>query len=261
MLFRSFPLVIRHADGRVTDVLYNATVYKDDRGKVRGVFAAARDVTQTKKTSQYTRSLIEASLDPLVTISPDGKVTDVNEATIKVTGVLREKLIGTDFSNYFTDPKKAREGYEQAFKEGYVIDYPLAIHHGDGHVTDVLYNATVYKDEAGKVLGVFAAARNYAKLKSVTEELELANRELEAFSYSISHDLKTPLQVIQGYISIMSEDPKNNALKNSLSAVSMNVEKVSTLTDDILLLSRTSKKQLILENIEMDSVVDRKSVV
>ena len=61
-----------------------------------------------QQASQYARSLIEASLDPLVTISPAGKITDVNEATIKVTGVLREDLVGTDFSIYFTEPNKAR---------------------------------------------------------------------------------------------------------------------------------------------------------
>src|SRR6185503_20339047 len=56
-----------------------------------------------QEASQYARSLIEASLDPLVTISADGKITDVNEATIAATGVPREKLIGTDFSSYFTE--------------------------------------------------------------------------------------------------------------------------------------------------------------
>src|SRR3990167_7181279 len=102
---------------------------------------------------QYSRSLIEASLDPLVTISPQGKITDVNEATIKVTGVSREDLIGTDFSIYFTEPKKAREGYQQVFAKGSVTDYPLTIRHKDGQLIDVLYNATVYRDVQGKVLG------------------------------------------------------------------------------------------------------------
>jgi PAS domain-containing protein len=87
-------------------VLYNASVYKDVAGNVLGVFAAARDVTAQKQASQYARSLIEASLDPLVTISPEGKITDVNEGSIKVTGISREKLIGTDFSNYFTEPRR-----------------------------------------------------------------------------------------------------------------------------------------------------------
>ncbi len=160
-----YPLTIRHKGGRLTDVLYNASVYKDVRGSVLGVFAAARDVTAQKQASQYARSLIEASLDPLVTISPDGKITDVNEGSIKVTGVPREKLIGTDFSDYFTEAEKAREGYQQVFAKGFVTDYPLTIRHKDGRLTDVLYNASVYKDVGGSVLGVFAAARDITAQK------------------------------------------------------------------------------------------------
>jgi len=164
-----YPLTIRHQDGRLTDVLYNASVYKDARGNVLGAFAAARDVTEQKQASQYARSLIEASLDPLVTISPEGKVTDVNEGSIKVTGVAREKLIGTDFSDYFTEPDKAREGYEQVFAKGFVTDYPLTIRHTDGRLTDVLYNASVYKDVRGNVLGVFAAARDVTQQKQASQ--------------------------------------------------------------------------------------------
>jgi PAS domain S-box-containing protein len=175
-----YPLTIRHIDGRLTDVLYNASVYKDASGNVLGVFAAARDVTAQKQVSQYARSLIEASLDPLVTISPEGKITDVNEATVKVTGVPREKLIGTDFSNYFTEPEKAREGYLQTFAKGFVTDYPLTIRHGDGRITPVLYNASVYRDVNAHVLGVFAAARDITPLKKAETELaDQRTRELE----------------------------------------------------------------------------------
>jgi len=165
-----YPLTIRHKDGKLVDVLYNASVYRDVIGNVLGVFAAARDVTEQKQASQYARSLIEASLDPLVTISPEGKITDVNEATVKVTGLPRKELIGTDFSNYFTEPKKAREGYQQVFEKGFVTDYPLTVRRKDGGQTDVLYNASVYKDVTGKVLGVFAAARDVTESKAVMRE-------------------------------------------------------------------------------------------
>ncbi len=175
-----YPLTIRHKNGNLTDVLYNASVYKDTRGNVQGVFAAARDVTAQKQASQYARSLIESSLDPLVTISADGKITDVNEATIKVTGIPREQLIGTDFSNYFTEPGKARKGYQQVFAKGFVTDYPLTIRHREGRLTDVLYNASVYKDTNGNVLGVFAAARDVTARKRAEEELATQHqRELE----------------------------------------------------------------------------------
>src|SRR3989344_3893996 len=175
-----YPLSIRNSSGTTIDVLYNASVYKNDKGKVLGVFAAARDITETKKVSQYARSLIEASLDPLVTISPDGKITDVNEATVKVTGVDRMKLIGSDFSNYFTEPEEARDGYERVFKEGFVTDYPLSIKHLSGQIIDVLYNASGYKDNKGNVLGVFAAARDITERKNVEKQLHTT------FAYSRS---------------------------------------------------------------------------
>ncbi len=132
------------------------------------------------QASQYARSLIEASLDPLVTISPEGKITDVNEATVKVTGVPRDKLIGTDFSNYFTEPAKARQGYQHVFAEGSVTDYPLTIRHQDGQLTNVLYNASLYRDAQGNVLGVFAAARDITALKKAEALVaEQRARELE----------------------------------------------------------------------------------
>ncbi|MGE5740919.1 MAG: PAS domain S-box protein [Candidatus Aminicenantes bacterium RBG_16_66_30] len=173
-----YPLTMRHRDGRLASVLYNASVYRDAQGRVLGVFAAARDVTAQRQAAQYARSLIEASLDPLVTISPEGKITDVNEATIKATGVPRDELIGTDFSNYFTEPEDARRGYEQVFAKGYVTDYPLTIRHRDGRLTWVLYNASVYLDAQGAVLGVFAAARDVtAQRKAEAEVAEQRARE------------------------------------------------------------------------------------
>jgi PAS domain S-box-containing protein len=165
-----YPLTIRHSGGKLVDVLYNASVYRDAAGSVLGVFAAARDVTAQRQASQYARSLIEASLDPLVTISPEGKITDVNEATIKVTGIPRAQLIGTDFSNYFTEPDKAREGYQQVFEKGFVTDYPLTIRHCDGKLVDVLYNASVYRDVNGNVLGVFASARDVTESRKLMRE-------------------------------------------------------------------------------------------
>ena len=133
-----------------------------------------------QQASGYARSLLEASLDPLVTISVEGKITDVNEATIKVTGVARDGLIGTDFSDYFTVPDKAREGYRLVFAEGSVTDYPLTIRHRNGGLTDVLYNASVYRDAGGTVLGVVAVARDVTEQKQAQARLaEQQSKELE----------------------------------------------------------------------------------
>src|SRR6266700_6068937 len=104
----------------------------DSSGQPIGFLLISKDISDEIRLTHYARSLIEASLDPLVTISPEGKITDVNEATIKVTGAAREKLIGADFANYFTEPEKAREGYQRVFSEGFVTDYPMTIRHTGG---------------------------------------------------------------------------------------------------------------------------------
>ena len=167
-----YALEIRHRNGHTTPVVYNAAVYRDEAGQVIGVFAAARDITAQKCAeaelrwaSVYNRRLIEASLDPLVTIGPDGKFTDVKVATELATGCSRAELIGTDFADYFTEPDQARAGYQEAFREGVVHDYALEIRHRNGHTTPVVYNAAVYRDEAGQVIGVFAAARDITAQK------------------------------------------------------------------------------------------------
>jgi len=103
---------------------------------------------------------------------------DVNKTTEQVTGVSREKLIGSDFSDYFTEPDKAREGYKQVFTQGFVKDYSLTIRHSSGRTTDVLYNASVYKNEAGEVQGVFATARDITERKQAEEETKKQLDEL-----------------------------------------------------------------------------------
>ena len=100
---------------------------------VTQAFQRKRSEEALKLLNIYNRSLIEASLDPLVTIGPDGKITDVNVATELITGYSRNYLIGTDFSDYFTEPEEARKGYQQVLRDGEVRDYPLWIHHKDGN--------------------------------------------------------------------------------------------------------------------------------
>src|SRR5258706_200244 len=267
---RNYPLAIRHASGKITDVLYNATVFKDEDGVVQGVFAAARDITDRKQAGEeinkqqaYTRSLIEASLNPMVAISPEGKITDVNEALVKATGVIREKLIGTDFSDYFTEPEKAREGYQQIFAKWFVADSPLTIRH---NLRDVLYNASVYRDEKGNVLGAFAGARDITaqrkqevKIKTLNEELEQRIIELESFSYSVSHDLRAPLRGIDGFIAIFLTKYLSNVDQEGqrlLGNVRRNVDKMSSLIDELLTLSRIGMKDIQIVTIEMADLVN-----
>jgi PAS domain S-box-containing protein len=173
-------------DGRIYDV--TDFPFTDTDGSTL-IMEMGIDVTERKRAEealkaahQYTRSLIEASLDPLVTISAEGKIMDVNTATELATGVLRRQLIGSDFFDYFTEPEKAREGYRRVFETGLVRDYPLAIRDTSGRIIDVLYNATVYRNEGGEVEGVFAAARDITEQKRAEEALKQSETRLRALS-------------------------------------------------------------------------------
>ncbi len=188
-----YELTYIRKDGSRVPAVVSVTALRDAQDAIIGYLLIGTDNTARKQAeavvqaaAQYARSLIEASLDPLVTISPEGKITDVNEGSVEVTGVPRERLIGADFSDYFTEPEKAREGYREAFLNGSVTDYPLTIRHENGRLTDVLYNASVYKDARGSVLGVFAAARdNTARKQAEAGRQQLllvqaeTNRQLE----------------------------------------------------------------------------------
>ncbi len=181
---------------------------KEADGSLSGLILTLVDVTQRKKAEDslkragaYNRSLIEASLDPLVTIDPDGKITDVNAATEAMTGLTREKLIGTDFSAYFSEPEKARSGFLQAFQNGSVRDYALDIRNEKGRLTPVLYNASLYRDETGKIGGLFAAARDVTELRENERRTTVINSLLKLFAQTSSRKeyLKEALAIIRAW--------------------------------------------------------------
>ena len=150
-------------DGTALPVSLTVSPIRDADGAIIGASTTTHDVTQSRQAIESGRSMIESSLDSLVAISPQGMITDVNEATVKVTGIPRAELIGTAFSDCFTEPEKANAIYQLVFEQGMAVDYPLTMRHRDGALTEVLYNASVYRDGGGKVLGVFAAARDVTK--------------------------------------------------------------------------------------------------
>jgi PAS domain S-box-containing protein len=151
---------------------------------------------EIQNLQHYNRGLIEVSLDPLVTFNHEGIILDVNEATIKATGRNREELIGTPFADYFTDPEKAHKGAMMVFETGEVRDYELVMKARDGIETVVAYNASVYEDQTGKVVGAFAAARDITERKKSQKELEETIEKLEAYTSRINRLMTTTLEQV-----------------------------------------------------------------
>lgn len=269
------PLTICHNQGKLTDVLFNGSVYKDNKGSVLGIVIVARDVTAQKLLSNYSLSLIEASRDPLVTISIDGKITDMNEATVTITGLDRNHLTGSDFFDYFTKPHMAREVYKEVFAKGSVADSPLTLRHKDGKLTDVLFNGSVYKDDQGNVLGIVVVARDITDQKRIETELieakvfaelatgiaeeekrnaenatliaENAVKAKQQFLSNMSHEIRTPMNAIIGFTKVVLKTHLNSKQKEYLDAIKISGDALIVLINDILDLAKVDAGKMSFE--------------
>ncbi len=226
-------------------------------------------------SSQYARSLIEASRDPLFTINLDGKITDMNNASENITGLQRDKLIDTDFFDYFTEPQKAREVYQEVFSKGFVKDYPLTIM--DGKLTDVLFNGSVYTDSKGKVLGVVVVARDITEQKRIETELieakvfaelatllaeeakikaeksmrtaENAVKAKQQFLSNMSHEIRTPMNAIIGFTKVILKTELSAKQREYLTAIKMSGDSLIVLINDILDLAKVDAGKMVFEQV------------
>ncbi|OFY84802.1 MAG: hypothetical protein A3F72_05970 [Bacteroidetes bacterium RIFCSPLOWO2_12_FULL_35_15] len=246
--------------GLILALLFSYFIYRDilrARHFKEQLFLAKGEAE--KLSSQYARSLIEASLDPLFTISPGGKITDMNNASIKVTESSREKLIGTDFFDYFTEPVKAKEGYQEVFAKGFVADYPLTIK--DGKLTDVLMNGSVYRDDKGNVLGVVVVARDITDQKrfenalieaksyaeQATQKAEESTKLKEAFLANMSHEIRTPMNAIIGFSDILSKKQLGAQENEYVTSIKSAGENLLTIINDILDISKIEAGMMTFE--------------
>lgn len=230
-----------------------------------------------KQASQYARSLIEASLDPLVTVSAEGKIMDMNQATANIIGLTRDEITNSDFFDYFTEPQKAREVYQEVFEMGSVADSPLTLRHVNGKLTDVLFNGSVYKNDKGKVLGVVIVARDVTEQKRIATELndakdvadrsnsiaqkakihaqkatrkaEEAVRAKQQFLSNMSHEIRTPMNAIIGFTKVILKTDLSTKQKEYLTAIKMSGDALIVLINDILDLAKVDAGQMIFEKI------------
>jgi PAS domain S-box-containing protein len=115
---KHFETVHVRKDGTVFPVLLTVSPIRDADGAVVGASSITRDMADARQAFEAARSMIESSLDALVAISPEGMITDANEATVKTTGIPRAELIGTAFSQCFTKPATADKIYQLVFEQG-----------------------------------------------------------------------------------------------------------------------------------------------
>jgi PAS domain S-box-containing protein len=281
-----YELTYIRKDGSPFPAVVSVTALRDDPGGIVGYLLIGIDNTARKQVEAeqklldqrlrdhqfYTRSLIESNIDALMTTDPSGIITDVNRRMEALTGCARDELIGAPFQNFFTDPERAEAGIRQALTEGKVTDYELTARARDGKETVVSCNATTFHGPDRKLRGVFAAARDVteqkrfesalreknvelewakaaaeARITERTADLVRTNKELEAFAYSVSHDLRAPLRHLDGYAELLRKNcyAKMDAPgQRYLDKISNSARRMGQLIDDLLAFSRLLRTEV-----------------
>jgi len=276
-------------DGSRFPAMVSVTALRDAQDAIIGYLLIGTDNTarqeveeERKKLDQglrdqqfYTRSLIESNIDALMTCDPRGIITDVNKQTEALTGCTRDELIGAPFKDYFTDASRAEAGIKRVLAEGRVTNYELTARAIDGKETVVSYNATTFHDRSRRLQGVFAAARDMTELKRVEHtlqqheiqrerdaahaaELAVVNQELEAFSYSVSHDLRAPLRHIHGYVEMLqraTDGQLSEKATHYLKTITDASEEMGQLIDDLLAFSRVGRAEIQSGSVQLDGLV------
>jgi PAS domain S-box-containing protein len=209
-------------------------------------------------------------------LDKDGVIVKMNDTELLWLGYTRDEVIGKKrLSDLLTPDSLAK--FDQQFRElkrtGIVNDVDLDLVRSDGTILPVIRSASAQRNERGEfvmsrstVFDNTERKRRDAEIRQLnerlrqrTEELEGANRELEAFSYSVSHDLRIPLRAMDGYSHMLEEDygdSLDNEGKRMLRAIRQGAFKLSNLIDDLLTLSRLASTRPNLVEIDMNSLVD-----
>jgi len=198
---------LRDADA----VLIGYLMIGTDNSARKRVEAEQQRLDQRLRDQQfYTRSLIESIIDALITTDATGTITDVNRQTEALTGCTREELIGTPFSDYFTEPLRAQACIDAVLSDKQVTNYELTARSSDERQAVVSCNATTFYNRDSQLQGVIAAARDVTERKRLDHALQTAKSAAESanlaksdFLSSMSHELRSPLNAILGFAQLM----------------------------------------------------------
>jgi len=157
---------------------------------------------------------------------------------------------------------EARIVNEQVLVRGHSEEYEKEYIRQDGSVFPVRLRTWLVRDEAGQPAGLWALVRDItserlieAERERYTEALQAAIRDLEGFSYSVSHDLRAPLRSIDSYANLVIEDYADQLpadAREMLGVVRRNAQKLARLIEDLLAFSRASRRELKMETVDMN---------
>jgi PAS domain S-box-containing protein len=261
-------------DGSLFDALIDTIAVIDDEGKFDHYRSTVTDITEITRAEALReseikyRGLYESTQDGITMTDIKGNIVECNRAYSDMLGYSEKEINGLTYQQ--TTPAKWYDMerdivINKILKTGYSDIYEKEYIKKDGTVFPVSIRVWAIKDEAGNITGMWGIIRDITESKRVeldlaerTAQLEAANKELETFSYSVSHDLRAPLRAIDGYARMILKkqgDKFDEDTLDKFNVIRSNTRTMGQLIDDLLAFSRLGKKHVSLMLLDMDDLV------
>ncbi|MFA6411636.1 MAG: PAS domain S-box protein [Syntrophales bacterium] len=277
----------RRRDGQKRLLAWWCRVLNDKEGNVSGALSSAYDITERKQAEEALREsekkyrdLFENALEGIYQATPEGRFVSANPAIARMFGYdsADELIAGVNDikSQIYINPEDRTELLRRIAANGFLSSYELQYRRKDGSAIWLSLNIRAVKDETGKLVCLEGTAVDITERKRAEEEilklneeleqrvtertvrLEGANKEIEAFSYSVSHDLRAPLRSIDGFSQALLEEYQeklDETGKNYLERVRKAAQRMGWLIDDLLKLSRVGRSELQCEAVDLSDMV------
>ena len=250
--------------GRRT-MLLNARQIQRAAGKERIILLAIEDVTERRKLEDVHNRLaaiVESAEDAIIVEDLGGRVLSWNKGAETAYGYKAGEIVGRSISLLMSSdhPDEYKEVLAKIAGGEIIKHYDTQRRRKDGQIIDVSLTISPVKDSSGKIVHASTIARDISErreiengLEKVRKELEAANKELEAFTYSVSHDLRAPLRAIVGFSRILTDEHAAHLspeVQRYLNLVLSNALQMSRLVDDLLSFSRFGRQAMAKSQVD-----------